>query len=205
MVPTLRDVRAALTPAPARIDLEGARQAAVAAVLTPQLELVFMRRSEHPSDPWSGHLSFPGGRRDPGDVDLLATAHRETLEEVGVDLKRAELLGELDEARTVGVRSPLVIRPFVFSLTSEPTFDTNEEVASMHRLSLSTLLDGAGRGPMEHPWRRGTATLPRVDFDGVRLWGLTLHIVDDLLHRLDGRGRGLKRLPVPPAEETSPW
>ncbi len=36
-------------------------------------------------------------------------------------------------------------------------------------------------------------SLPRVDFDGVRLWGLTLHMIDDLLHRLDGRGRGLAR------------
>ena len=37
-------------------------------------------------------------------------------------------------------------------------------------------------------------TLPRVDFQGQRLWGLSLRVVDDLLDRLDSRGAGLHRL-----------
>src|SRR5688572_15001632 len=76
--------------------------AAVAAILreVPGMsaaELFFIRRAEHPQDPWSGHIAFPGGRRDPGDPNLLATAMRETLEEVGIDLSRAKLLGRLPD------------------------------------------------------------------------------------------------------------
>ncbi|MCA9639821.1 MAG: NUDIX domain-containing protein, partial [Myxococcales bacterium] len=75
---------------------DGGRFAAVAAVLRPtdaDTEVLLIRRAEHEGDPWSGHMAFPGGRHDPTDPDLLTTARRETLEEVGLDLsRRARLL-----------------------------------------------------------------------------------------------------------------
>lgn len=191
---TLERVRAGLAREPERIELpEGGRRASVAAVLTARLELVFMKRSEYEGDPWSGHVSFPGGRVEAGET-VLDAAVRETLEELGLDLGKAELLGELDEVVTRGPLPPLVIRPHVFHLPELPALHLNEEVASVHRLSLHTLLANEGRGSMVHPWREHRLILPRVDFDGVRLWGLTLHMVDDLLHRLDGGGRGMARL-----------
>ncbi|MEZ4236309.1 MAG: hypothetical protein R3F59_09140, partial [Myxococcota bacterium] len=85
--------------------------------------------------------------------------------------------------------------PFVFRLADPlPPLALNGEVASVHRLGLDRLLAGEGRTTMQ--WRRGSLsmTLPCVDFDGQRLWGLTLALVDDLLDRLDGRGMGLDRL-----------
>src|SRR5258706_13265424 len=94
-------VRSALV-APAN-DLEQARRAAVALVLSPSLadapalSLLLVRRAERDGDPWSGHMALPGGHAHPSDVDLLHTARRETLEEVGIDLTDAELLGRLDE------------------------------------------------------------------------------------------------------------
>jgi hypothetical protein len=127
---------------------------------------------------------------------------RETLEEIGVDLRAAELLGPLDQLQTAGHLPPLRIHPFVFALQHEPAFQPNYEVASVHRLGLVALLRGEGRGLMRHPWRETVVTLPRVDFAGGRLWGLTLHVVDDLLHRLDGGGRGLERAA---ASGETPW
>jgi len=104
---------------------EDMKRAAVAAILRPgpsSAEVLFIRRAEHPGDPWSGHMAFPGGRQDPGDVALLDTARRETLEEIGLDLSRAELLGRLDDLQAVarGVHTDLLIRPFVFALEGEP-------------------------------------------------------------------------------------
>jgi 8-oxo-dGTP pyrophosphatase MutT (NUDIX family) len=59
-------------------------RAAVALVLRDgapgEVELLFIRRAEHEKDPWSGHMGFPGGRAEPGDASLEATAVRETLE-----------------------------------------------------------------------------------------------------------------------------
>src|SRR5260370_1267560 len=79
----------------------------------------FIRRAEHPQDPWSGQMASPGGRAAPGDADLRATAIREPREEIGVDLPAAaEPLGGLDEVRAMARLRPmnLTITPFVFRL-----------------------------------------------------------------------------------------
>jgi len=191
---SLHDVRAALQRPPRRLRIPGSRHAAVAAVLTPELDLLFMLRSTREGDPWSGHVSFPGGRVEPTDPSPLDAAIRETHEELGLHLDRTMLLGELDHVPTIGPLPPMVIHPFVFAVQQPPTYRLNHEVVSVHPLSLDALLDDQERGPMPWRWKGFEITLPRVDFDGVRLWGLTLRMVDDLLDRLDGRGKGLVRI-----------
>ena len=77
---------------PLRVSLDGEpSRAAVAMVLEPRaddLHLFFIHRAEHDADPWSGHMGFPGGRKDPEDPDVLNTVLREVHEEVGIDLRR---------------------------------------------------------------------------------------------------------------------
>ena len=73
-------------------------------------ELLLIKRSEHEGDPWSGHVACPGGRREPGDADLAATAMRETLEETGIDLARVgRVLGTLDDLASPRYRGLLVV------------------------------------------------------------------------------------------------
>ena len=76
-----------------------ARLAAVAAVLrvVDEPELLFIKRAEVAHDPWSGHVAFPGGRMEPDDESLEATAIRETFEELSLDLKAGQMLGRLDD------------------------------------------------------------------------------------------------------------
>lgn len=193
-MPTVHRIRQVLERPPFTADLTGIRPAAVAAIIDERGHLLFIRRATSTRDPWSGHLSFPGGRHDPGDPDLLATAIRETHEEIGLDLSGAELLGRLDDLPTMRPIPRLVVRPFVFHVPSFGALSLDaSEVAGTHTLSLEHLLDGTGRGSFSREWEGRRFDLPKVDFDGVMLWGLTLQLVDDLLHRLDGRGQGTRR------------
>ena len=116
--PTWDDVRRCLGARTASAGAGGGndRRAAVALILrdgAAGIELLFIRRAEHPMDPWSGQMAFPGGRAEPGDRDLEATAIRETLEEIGLDLGEAERLGALDEVRAMARMRPmnLTIQP----------------------------------------------------------------------------------------------
>src|SRR5215216_6649740 len=97
----------------------GLRLAAVALVLREGLEgpeLLVIKRSEAEHDHWSGHLALPGGRVEPEDESLLATAARETLEEVGLDLGAGgEALARLGTIKPVSPSAPRVsVTPFVF-------------------------------------------------------------------------------------------
>ncbi|MFT7520740.1 MAG: 8-oxo-dGTP pyrophosphatase MutT (NUDIX family) [Kiritimatiellia bacterium] len=197
------DLERAVERAPSRVELpQGGRRAAVCAIFTRQQDLLLIRRSEYPGDPWSGHMAFPGGRVEAGEQPLDA-AMREVREEIGLFLDHAQLVGELDELRTVGPLPPIVIRPYLFVVDEIGDLELNGEIASVHMISIHRLLANVGRGTMRHPWRGTDVTFPRVDFDEQRLWGLTLHMVDDLLHRLDGGGRGLQR--VLPGGHDTPW
>jgi 8-oxo-dGTP pyrophosphatase MutT (NUDIX family) len=181
----------ALPGAPAPDDAPAPRLAAVAAVVSADGDLLFIRRAERLGDPWSGHVAFPGGRHEPGDADTRETAMRETLEEIGLDLSGAVCLGVLRTLRSPyrESRYAMDVIPWVFHVDAWPrAFVSSEEVASVHRVPLARLLAGDGRGTF--PWEGpdGVRTVPYVDLDGNRLWGMTLQAVDDLLVHLRAHG-----------------
>lgn len=186
---TINDFRSALERhVPDHIPhFDGMTRAAVAAILRfggAGPELLFIQRAEDSRDPWSGHMAFPGGKVDPGDVDPRAAALRETREEVGLDLEvNAEPLGRLSDVRAVGRGRPLsmVISPFVFELKSTPVFRKNHEVESVVWVPVAYLADHGNRETM--PYRRYgmSVDLPCYRFDGHLIWGLTLGMADDLL------------------------
>jgi len=163
------------------------RKAAVAAVLrdgAAGAELLFIRRAEHPRDPWSGQMGLPGGRVEPGDSDALAAAIRETREELDLDLAAGgRLLGALSEARThlrLG-RSPYSVAPFVFAIEGDPAFAPSAEVQEALWVPLAFLADPARREVVTWVRRGVPLPMPCCRFGGRPIWGLTLRIVDELL------------------------
>lgn len=68
--------------------------------------MLYIRRTSRQSDRWSGHVAFPGGKREAGDESSSYTAMRETFEEVGIDLAEEEWceVGALDDREVSGVR-----------------------------------------------------------------------------------------------------
>jgi 8-oxo-dGTP pyrophosphatase MutT (NUDIX family) len=183
MKPDWDDVRAALSSRPAAPAEPAKTRAAVALVLREGaggLELLFVRRAEHPEDPWSGHMAFPGGRWEPGDADLRATAVRETREEVGLDLEAgAEPLGALDEVRATARMRPLdlSIAPFVFRLLRPATpLACGPEVVSGHWLPLQQLLGPSLRSTMEYVHQGTALEFPCIRFEELVIWGLTFRM-----------------------------
>lgn len=169
----------------------GAR-AAVAAILRErpggEAELFFIQRAEHPKDPWSGHIAFPGGRHEPTDASLLATAIRETQEEVGLDLTRAELVGRLPDvpAFSRSKRGRLVVTPWVFAMRGEPAVTPNEEVQSVIWTPFSTLARGEGRGTYAFTYEDKPYELPCIRLEPGQkvLWGMTYRMLETMLEAL---------------------
>ncbi|MTV26288.1 NUDIX domain-containing protein [Nitriliruptoraceae bacterium ZYF776] len=150
-------------------------QAATALVLAPGddgLAAAFIQRVERPGDRWSGQMALPGGKRDPEDPDLAATAAREAAEEVGLELGTP--LGRLADQRG-RVRSGLVAT-YVFGLAEQhPMVPQPTEVQGAFWIPLTTLFDPGSA--VRYRWAGipfpGIAHGPRV------IWGLTHRIVED--------------------------
>ena len=196
MQPTWDDVRRALASPPSEpVTPALASRAAVALILRdgdPGIELLFIRRAEHPQDPWSGQMAFPGGRAEPGDADLRATAVRETTEEIGLDLARAaERFGALDEVRAMARMRPmdLSILPLVFRLVTPMEPVLSAEVRSLHWLSLAALLGADLRSTMDYVHDGASLRFPCVRVDAVVIWGLTYRMLLALGERLLAPGR----------------
>ena len=168
------------------VPLVAERVAAIALILLEReggLEALLIERAEREGDPWSGHIALPGGHVDPSDADLSATAERETLEEVGLDLRRSgERVGRLSQYAPVrGV--PLAVHPFVYLLEAPPVLTLNAEV----RRALWVPLEPLQLGERRTTYRLSRAgqhfEFPAWDVDGSVVWGLTYRVLADFLAR----------------------
>ncbi|MCK5516446.1 MAG: NUDIX domain-containing protein, partial [Desulfobulbaceae bacterium] len=98
--------------------------AAVAIIkcLAPKESFLILRRATHPLDPWSGHFSFPGGRKEKKDNSLLETCIRETVEEVGILLSPGTMQKQLPVTPAGrNVQNPIWVQPFIFVLHDKPS------------------------------------------------------------------------------------
>lgn len=162
------------------------RWAAVAVVLAPSPDAILLiRRAERAGDPWSGHMALPGGRREPGDSDLVATAMRETVEEVGLALPRPALLGRLED---IVPRSPMLppvaVRPYVFVLPDRPALTLNHEVAAARWVYLDHLLHPDTYHSVRLEIRGENREVPAYRLDQAVVWGMTERILTELLTQL---------------------
>jgi len=160
--------------------------AAVAIILTPDPDsILLIRRAERIGDPWSGHMALPGGRREPADADLPATAIREAAEEVGICLDRQFLVGSLhDVVPRTPVLPPIAVRPFVFVIDQRPPLRLNPEVASASWVPVEQFL----RADSHHPVRLEIAGQIRqvqaYQLEDAIIWGMTERILTSFLDRL---------------------
>lgn len=158
------------------------REASVAVIVgTDPDAILVIRRAERDGDPWSGHMGLPGGRRDSGDEHLLATAIRETLEEVGIELHPHHLLGTLDDvAPRSRTQLPVFARPFVFGVPGHPRLDPNEEVSLARWVPIGTLTDPDNLRDFTLRIDDAARVFPAYHLEEGTIWGMTERILTSL-------------------------
>jgi len=168
------------------------REPIAASVLMPLVErddglhVLLTRRTDHLTD-HAGQVSFPGGRAEPDDIDVVDTALREAQEEVGLPRERVQVLGPLNTYSTV---SSYVVTPIVGLV--QPPFELALdafEVAEAFEVPLQYLMtpahhhrhaaefDGVKRQFLSMPWRGvDPQGQPREYF----IWGATAAMLRNL-------------------------
>jgi 8-oxo-dGTP pyrophosphatase MutT (NUDIX family) len=163
-----------------------------AAVLAPVIErdgeqhLLFIERAED-IDEHSGEVGFPGGGHEPEDTDMQATAIREVYEEIGMRGDEPEIVGRLDDIRTI---TGYAVTPFVARVPDRAYEPDGIEVADIAVLPLSALTDDRNYryeryDPSEYEGREydeyDEIVVHYFDVDGHLVWGATGRILVDLL------------------------
>ena len=147
-------------------------------------ELLFIQRATNDTDPWSGHMAFPGGRTEASDEHSHRTAERETLEEVGLDLSGVERLGSLDDLRPG--RHLRAVHAHGYWLEGPlPRLVPNYEVARTVWVPLSVLADSDRSIDYYYPASDSSWPGIQLDRSDQVVWGLTLRFLADLFMRLN--------------------
>jgi len=155
-----------------------------AAVLAPVVtrdagtHLLFTKRADHLGE-HPGQMSFPGGGREPSDDDLTATALREADEEIGLAADEVEIVGRIDDIRTV---TGYAVRPFVAVVPDRAYTPDEREVAEVVLLPVPALtdLDNYESERREHP-AYGEHRVHYFNVDGYTVWGATARMLVQLL------------------------
>ena len=131
----------------------------------------------------SGQVSFPGGRQDPQDESLTATAIRETCEEIGVCKETIRIIGSLP--RFYIPASHFDVRPIVAKCDKVPCFDPNPaEVEDVFSFALEDLLNPRFKCDEQRIIRGYYVYVPYYDVHGHKVWGATAIMLSELEERL---------------------
>ncbi len=147
--------------------------------------ILYIRRSQFKGDRHSGQVAFAGGKREPGDSDLVSTALREVEEEIGVAASDINILGNINHHHTI---SEFQVTPYVAEMQWPYRLQLDElEVARAFTLPLSWLAD-ENNYRMEHRVHRDASRpWPVVYYDyydGELLWGATARMTLSLIEVL---------------------
>lgn len=140
-----------------------------------------------------GQVAFPGGRREPQDADLAATALRETWEEIGLAPESVELAGRLS---TLISLHQLEVTPFVGRLSGPVKLRPNDaEIAEVFSVPLSFFLERPPECVHRLPYRNRHWYVPSYRYRDYQIWGLSAIMIAELLNVLFDAGIDLNNPP----------
>lgn len=128
----------------------------------------------------SGQVGFPGGGQESGDPDIVATALRETQEEIGIAQEPIIVLGQLSPLYVFA--SNYLVQPTVAWMAQPPQFQIDQrEVAALIEMPLTALLDPANYRCERWELRGRTADVPFFHIQSYTIWGATAMMLSELL------------------------
>jgi len=175
-------LRSVLSPvgAPVSTPPPGLRSAGVLVPLRSvggEVSVVLARRTERVPH-HKGQVCFPGGSRDPADRDLLATALRETEEELGIRPEDVDLLGGMEPVPTV---TGFFIQPYVARIPGDQMFLLNDfEMAEVFDAPLSLFTDFPRYRAAQTTFLGKPYQVYFLDCGRMTIWGATARILHDL-------------------------
>ena len=172
-------------PEPMREQLSGTLKPA--GVLVPVIErdselTVLLTKRSAELKHHAGQVSFPGGRMEEHDADVVATALRETQEEVGISTHHVSVIGYLETMPTI---TGYAVTPVVGVVSNDAELEIDKtEVEFAFEVPLSYLLDAAN--DVRSEWDAGDRRVPMVEFhwEGRRIWGATAFMILKLREKL---------------------
>jgi 8-oxo-dGTP pyrophosphatase MutT (NUDIX family) len=163
------------------------KNAAVSIIMYPSntgdVEIIFIKRAEYDGH-HSGQISFPGGKEEKDDKNLLTTAIRECYEEIGVKLTENNLVGELTPVYVMV--SEFMIYPFVFYYQSEPVIEIAiSEVSYTIKFPIHKLLNNNIRSEKIMNLFGHDIEVPYYNIMNEIVWGATAMILSELIEILE--------------------
>lgn len=134
-----------------------------------------------------GQLGLPGGKPEPGDADLLATALREAEEEVGLQPDAVDVVAALEPLHTQA--TGWLVHPFLGRVPADTAWRLQEtEIVGILTPAARMLADRSARAllPFSSLRFREPLLVDGIDVEGHVLWGMTLRLLDETLPRLLG-------------------
>jgi len=156
------------------------RLASVLVIIYGKTPLIIMTEKPKSMKFHAGEISFPGGKLDTNDSNLLDTALRETSEEIGLNVSKNEIIGQLNPVKTL--TTGFLILPFVCMLEQIPPLVTNSEVEKILHIPLSPFLQTVAKDC--DPSHNLMNEMYTFEFQKQIVWGASARILKQIENTL---------------------
>jgi len=174
----LDDLKSSLsTPIDPKIKTDGKfRLASILVVIYGRDPIVVMTEKPKHMKFHAGEISFPGGKLDSMDLDLLQTALRETSEEIGLTISKDQVIGQLEPVVTLN--SGFLILPFISVVDTIPTLSANCEVEKIFHIPLESFLKTESKDP--DPSHNIIQEMFTFEYQNQIVWGASARILKQI-------------------------
>ena len=181
MIPKIKENLSSYKPSG---PIVGLPQAAVLILLhetSEDLNLIYCLRSNNlPTH--AGEVAFPGGKREEKDETLRETALREAQEEVNLEFKDVEVLGEISSVQS---RFGLSVTPYIGILKNNSLIADGKEIAEVFSVPLNFIKNNMQKEQKSENWDNKKVFFPFFEFENKMVWGLTAYMTVEFLKLLD--------------------